>query len=290
MANNTFPFWQRAAWVAACVQVVVVGFNLIFISSQLRQHRLQLTQQTQQLNQQVELSRAANTQALANLIIPLNVRVTEPGKAQLWIKGEDGINKVSDTTERAVQTQQYRKLVASYMVFYENVYSQCLAGLLDEEIYNGWDHHLADFSEEHRKDRHWDQWKHLYHKGFSNRVSQIIATPRSMLPRQHARIGVCSSHYESATQFLLISEVERRRAVNRGLEFLYKTACEPENFEMYGYDYLFCFRCIESTSKDSSLRNAARKMGHVRARQWRREHPRVPANAETDDIRICLWQ
>src|SRR6185295_19054867 len=72
--------------------------------------------------------------------------------------------------------------------------------------------------------------------------------------------------------------------IERGLEFIYQTACVPKNFEMYGHDYLGCFHCIASTSKDVKLRRLARKMGQERAIQWRREHPKVPADADADVI------
>lgn len=78
--------------------------------------------------------------------------------------------------------------------------------------------------------------------------------------------------------------IERDLAIKRGMEFIYRTACDSENFEMYGYDYLCCFHCIESTSKDINLRRMARKMGQERALQWRREHTRVPADADADAI------
>src|SRR5580765_4747908 len=77
---------------------------------------------------------------------------------------------------------------------------------------------------------------------------------------------------------------ERGRAVERGLGFVYRTACDPENFAMYGYDYLCCFHCIASTSKSAKLRRIARKMGRERAHQWRREHSKVPEDADADAI------
>lgn len=79
-------------------------------------------------------------------------------------------------------------------------------------------------------------------------------------------------------------EAARRLAVERGLEFVYQSACEPENFELYGYDYLCCFQCIESTSKDINLRRKARRMGRERASHWRREHAQVTADLDADEI------
>jgi hypothetical protein len=76
----------------------------------------------------------------------------------------------------------------------------------------------------------------------------------------------------------------RERAKLRGLEFIYRTACDPENFSVYGFDYLFSFHWISSTSRDASLRRLARKMGQERARDWRSENVIVPNDADTDDI------
>src|SRR5256885_14072694 len=80
---------------------------------------------------------------------------------------------------------------------------------------------------------------------------------------------------------------ERDRAIRRGLEFIYHTACDPYNFESYGHDYLCCFHCIASTSKDTDLSHMAWDMGQERARQWRSEHSEVPADADADTV-ACL--
>jgi hypothetical protein len=182
MSNHTVSWLQKASWVATCLQVVVVGFSLYFIWSQVRQQKEQLGQQTLQLSQQLKLSRAANTQALVNLLTPLNLRVTDRAMAELWVKGECGINKVSDEKEREIEMEQYETLVASNMVFYENAYSQYRAGLLDEQIYEGWDKDLAEFIESRQIARHWDDWKDVYRKDFSDHVYQIIASQKPAQP------------------------------------------------------------------------------------------------------------
>jgi hypothetical protein len=81
-----------------------------------------------------------------------------------------------------------------------------------------------------------------------------------------------------------VTEKERRQAIDRGLDFVYRTACDPENFEMYGHDFLGCFSCIESTSKDLILRRTARSMGRERARYWRREHAQLPIDLDVDSM------
>lgn len=77
---------------------------------------------------------------------------------------------------------------------------------------------------------------------------------------------------------------ERERAIMRGLEFLYRTACDPDCFDVYGNDLLFYFHCISSTSEDSTLRAVARKMGRERARQWRRENVAVPNDVDANGV------
>ena len=72
----------------------------------------------------------------------------------------------------------------------------------------------------------------------------------------------------------------RRLAINRGLEFIYRTACDSENFEAYGFDYLGCFHGIAATSKDTELRRTERAMGRLRARVWRRQNSSIPRHLE----------
>jgi hypothetical protein len=73
---------------------------------------------------------------------------------------------------------------------------------------------------------------------------------------------------------------ERTRAVRRGLDFIYLTARDPSNFEIYGSDYLWCFYTIGASGSDPALRTAARRMGLERARHWRRTHQRLPEDAD----------
>lgn len=73
-------------------------------------------------------------------------------------------------------------------------------------------------------------------------------------------------------------------AIKRGLAFIYGSARGPENFSLYGADYLCCFYCISNTSSDPDFRHLARVMGRERARQWRQEYSQVPRDATADDV------
>lgn len=76
----------------------------------------------------------------------------------------------------------------------------------------------------------------------------------------------------------------RKQAIERGVDFLYQTACEPAHFEEYGFDLLGFFHCVASTSKDRKLRKKALDLGRERARKWRRRNSKVPRKPQADDI------
>jgi hypothetical protein len=79
-------------------------------------------------------------------------------------------------------------------------------------------------------------------------------------------------------------ERARAGAVRRGMEFVYRTACEQENFYLYGHDYLFALFCMASNSHPADLRRMAREMGRERARHWRRENADVPPDCDANAV------
>ena len=90
----------------------------------------------------------------------------------------------------------------------------------------------------------------------------------------------------------LVSEtlvLEPDFAIKRGLEFIYRTACAPENFDLYGYDYLGCFHCIATTSRDLSLRRLAKRWGRELAQKWRSQHTEVSPDADADEVALLVF-
>jgi hypothetical protein len=79
-------------------------------------------------------------------------------------------------------------------------------------------------------------------------------------------------------------DVDREGAVMRGLEFIYRTACDADNFGLYGFDYTFCLHWIAATSRDAALRRAARGMAVECARRWRGENSSVPEDADAETV------
>jgi hypothetical protein len=77
---------------------------------------------------------------------------------------------------------------------------------------------------------------------------------------------------------------ERRQAIHRGVKFVYRIACDPEHFEAYGFDHLFAFYSLYSTSRDKYLRDMAREMGCERARFWRHQYPILPRTLDADTV------
>jgi hypothetical protein len=80
------------------------------------------------------------------------------------------------------------------------------------------------------------------------------------------------------------TEAYRKRALIRGLKFIYRTALKRQNFEDYGQDYLWCFYTLSVAVRDADVRRMARFMGIERARRWRSLHRFVPGDADAATI------
>jgi hypothetical protein len=80
------------------------------------------------------------------------------------------------------------------------------------------------------------------------------------------------------------TESQRRRAVRRGLRFIYRTALDENNFEQYGSDYLWCFYTVGESVSDAVVRRMARRMGRERARRWREAHRSLREGATAQEV------
>jgi len=74
------------------------------------------------------------------------------------------------------------------------------------------------------------------------------------------------------------TEADRDRAVKRGIEVIYKIASDPEAFDDWGHDLLWCFYSISTTAKNPEVREMTRTMGHELAMKWRHDNPEPPVD------------
>jgi hypothetical protein len=82
---------------------------------------------------------------------------------------------------------------------------------------------------------------------------------------------------------------DRKQAIERGLRFIYRTACDQKNFAEFGEDYLWCLYSIGATSRDPDLARMALSMGRERAAVWQRDHRSLPANASAGVLANLLF-
>jgi hypothetical protein len=82
---------------------------------------------------------------------------------------------------------------------------------------------------------------------------------------------------------------DRKQAIERGLRFIYQTACDQKNFADFGEDYLWCLYSIGATSRDPDLARLALSMGRERAASWQERHTALPANASAGVLTNLLF-
>ncbi|MBI4909702.1 MAG: hypothetical protein HY820_39155 [Acidobacteria bacterium] len=77
---------------------------------------------------------------------------------------------------------------------------------------------------------------------------------------------------------------ERMEAIHRGMSFLYTCSGVEENFLRHGEDLLWCFYSIAECITDPEIKRKTLEIGRQRALEWRRLHPKVPADAGVGDV------
>lgn len=120
---------EQVAHISTIVQAILVTASLIFIWFQLRQS--------------VELTKAANAQALVEHFTDFSALLMKnPEVASLWYAKGKGLKKEEDF-------QRYRELLVLWLIFHENVYYQYSKRLLDHQIYQSWHFDLRDIVRGH---------------------------------------------------------------------------------------------------------------------------------------------
>ena len=159
---------ERAYRVAIILQLPVLVVSVYLIFNQLEQQAIR-----NQLEQQAMLTRAANTQALVNLVSPINLLAAQDREiAEIMLKGRKGFAK--EVQKKEVDEDRYETILSSYLIFYENMYAQHQKKLLDDDVYKGWEEDLKAFVDRELLEKYWVEWKGLYQEAFSNYVTGLI--------------------------------------------------------------------------------------------------------------------
>ena len=127
-AGKGWITFETAADLATVAATVVGTASLVAIA-------VQLQQQANQLKQQAQLARAANSQAFVNVSSEFTLNVTlDKELSELWhIKGAqyDALGEVDKA--------RYRYLVQWWLTFFENLQYQHDCGLIDDAVYKAWE-------------------------------------------------------------------------------------------------------------------------------------------------------
>jgi hypothetical protein len=167
MSQKEVSNWEKATVIATViialttiVQSAVIIVSLLLIGYQLRQ--------------QVELTKATNSQAAvaqASALDSLFFQNAEVDK--LWLKGTQGFEK--EIEDKELEQDRYEVMVDTYLTFYENLYIQHRKGLLDDDVYVVWDKDFQSFVKQSHLEKYWDDEKReVYHPDFRKHVDELI--------------------------------------------------------------------------------------------------------------------
>ena len=117
LADND-KFFTSLGNIAVFVQAVFFILSIYFIWRQLRETRRQIQENT-------DLTRAANAQKLVELSSPFNLLLIQNREvAELWLKG----GSQYDTLDQ-IDQERYYELLTWWLILHENVYLQWKKGL-----------------------------------------------------------------------------------------------------------------------------------------------------------------
>lgn len=173
MTKYPISGWEKLAVTATLVEAIVVILSISLIKSQINLQTDQLKVQTEQMRQQTDLARAANIQALASVAIPMNLE--EVRSSEVTRVAVEGNEPEVQWAEDEIKQQRYQTLLASWLIFYENIYYQNSQGLVDREMYAAWHKDLEIFIQSTGFEDAWKDMKDSYHESFRNHVDELLA-------------------------------------------------------------------------------------------------------------------
>ena len=148
---------QALANASTIVQSIFFLVSVFFIWYQIREHN--------------RLTRAANTQSLVALSSPFLLQLSQDRNlAELWVNG----TKNFDTMD-GVERFRYQQLLFWWLILHENIYYQYQSGLVDEQMFRGWQTELHAFIRDKRIALFWDgEMKRYFRADFRRNVEELI--------------------------------------------------------------------------------------------------------------------
>lgn len=152
---------QTIASIANVIQALFFVISVFFIWYQIREHN--------------RLSRAASTQSLTGLSFPFLLQLSQDRKlAELWLEGAKNYKKL-DTVDQF----RYKQLLFWWLILHENIFYQYHGGLVDQQIYEGWQVELSAFIREKRLEMLWHEIKPYFRTEFRLLVDKQVEEHRS---------------------------------------------------------------------------------------------------------------
>ena len=153
-ADHTAISTAIATLIASIVVIVSVGFIWY------------------QVRENTRLTRAANTQHLVELSAPFKLQMFQDSEtAKFWVENAEKWTGLDPTNK-----YRYRSLLTWHLIFYENIFYQNKAHLMDKNIYNAWDASLEQFIVEQHLDRSsWGELKSVFQLPFVEHMDQLVA-------------------------------------------------------------------------------------------------------------------
>ena len=148
---------QALASVSTIVQSIFFLVSVFFIWYQIREHN--------------RLTRAANTQSLVALSSPFLLQLSQDRNlAELWVNGTKNF-----ATMDGVERFRYQQLLFWWLILHESIYYQYQSGLVDEQMFRGWQTELQAFIRDKRIDLFWDgEMKRYFRDDFRRNVEDLI--------------------------------------------------------------------------------------------------------------------
>jgi hypothetical protein len=148
---------QDLASIATLIQTLFFIISVFFIGYQIREHN--------------RITRAASTQSLVELSSPFLLQLSQDRTlAELWVNGAKNYETLD-----AVDQFRYVQLLFWWLILHENIFYQYYSGLVDQQLYQGWQVELRAFIQEKRLSLFWDkEMKPFFRTEFQQVVQNVI--------------------------------------------------------------------------------------------------------------------